>query len=100
MNRRPTPSPVRTEGRHRWGNTVIEGRAVRFWADLRNGRVVVQLDVPEPTDVGVVVAIGPEPSRPLLLVNPQQRPWAGTTEARAALLSAAVTYYRTVEARA
>lgn len=101
MNHRPQPSPVRTAGRHEWGRTVVAGHAIRMWADLRNRRTVIQLDTPDPRDVGVVVTIGDvdaaDVCRPVLLVNPQQRSWAGTREARIRLLDFAVRHYRDIE---
>lgn len=100
MNRYSKPSPVRTEGRHQWGRTVVAGRPVRMRADLRNRRVVIQLDTAEPGDVGVVVAIESEPPRSVLLVNPQQRFWAGASETRARLLGAVLAYYASMEERA
>ncbi|MFC3494431.1 hypothetical protein [Glycomyces rhizosphaerae] len=104
MSRRPQPSPVRTAGRHEWGRTVVAGCAIRMWADLRNRRTVIQLDTPESQDVGVVVTIGDvgaaDLGRPVLLVNPQQRSWAGTREARIRLLDFAVRYFRDMEASA
>ncbi|GAB3225175.1 hypothetical protein GCM10027447_14340 [Glycomyces halotolerans] len=98
MSHRTTPSPVKTEGRYRWGRTSVAGRTVRAWADLRHARVVIQLDIPEPRDVGVVVTIGEDFARPVLLVNPQQQSWAGTPGARPRLLEFAVEHYRDVEA--
>lgn len=97
MNRRPHPSPVRTENRNLWGRAVVSGRAVRAWADLANRRTVLQLDVPDPRDLGVVVTIGTGGGRPVLLVNPQQE-WAGVPEARSRLLMFAVCHFRVMEA--
>jgi hypothetical protein len=97
MSREPRPSPVRTEGRQPWGRAVVAGRAVRAWADLTNRRTVLQLDVPDPRDLGVVVTIGTGGGRPVLLVNPQQA-WANAPETRSRLLMFAVCHFRTAEA--
>lgn len=97
MTHYPEPFPALMDGRCRWGRAVVAGRIVRLRADVRNRRVVIRRDLPEPVGVGVVIGIEPERDRPLLLLNPRQRPWAGAAEVRGLLLDAALAHYRTVE---
>jgi hypothetical protein len=92
MNTRRPYSPVRLEGRDRWGSAMAAGREVRMWADLVKGRVVLHLLAPEPRDLGLVVN-GLVSNRPLLILNPQQWSWAGRNPARSQLLQAAIDYY-------
>lgn len=92
MSARRPFSPVRLEGRDRWGSAKVAGREVWMWADLVKGRVVLHLLAPEPRDLGLVVN-GLVSNRPLLILNPQQWSWAGRNPARSQLLQSAIDYY-------
>lgn len=68
-----------------------------MWADLRNRRIVFQLDASETRDIGIAVNLGLPATSPLVIVNPQQVDWASTVSVRASLLQFAVAYFRIVE---